>query len=552
MIPYQPRGAVAFGQESLYPLTLEEPTVGATMDAFIQEAYFGVGTGYADSVAESIELAKIEGTPIDEETFYNTYGQGRKYEAGMTYEAAQELVNYDNERKQSQEVIAGATNGAYIAGMTTGFAAGVFEPKNLAYGVGTSLLATPIIGGAVTGVKSLRRVQQLRRVSEMALVSRGSYGALTARGGAEGLVSAALMEPSNRYSADILQQDYTMADSLWNVATSAVLGAGLGAAPKFVQDKWAKFKGRTPDIITQEIDVATEQLITGQRVDVTPVERLEAGDIAAKPIAEKAAAVERVVRYTETPEFTSKMEGANPKMYKEGAPVRIYHGTNKVFDKLDADGERVIWGSDSPDTSNSYATSPEYSSVPRVDIFYSNMRNPLVVDAKGADWSQIEFNRKIMDSDEIAAYAKKKGYDGVIIENVVDDMNAEGRYGNTSYAIFKSENIIPAFGEGNIDTIASRLDAENKDALQKSAAEAVSPENDTAIDFDAARQIDEMVLEDNPEAEFKTYMDEVRQMRKDGLIDEAEFTSLQDAMDNLNEADLEAIHNELYACLTRG
>ena len=53
------------------------------------------------------------------------------------------------------------------------------------------------------------------------------------------------------------------------------------------------------------------------------------------------------------------------------------------------------------------------------------MENPLHVDAEGKPWSAMTFsllgsNRKTWKTRDIAAYAKKHGYDGVIIENVHD------------------------------------------------------------------------------------------------------------------------------------
>lgn len=53
---------------------------------------------------------------------------------------------------------------------------------------------------------------------------------------------------------------------------------------------------------------------------------------------------------------------------------------------------------------------------------YLNITNPLVVDAKGNDWENIKvpWQDEAMNSNELAEYAKEKGYDGLVIKNVYD------------------------------------------------------------------------------------------------------------------------------------
>ena len=51
---------------------------------------------------------------------------------------------------------------------------------------------------------------------------------------------------------------------------------------------------------------------------------------------------------------------------------------------------------------------------------FQNVKNPLTVDAKGKYWHSIEFEGTTRNTNEIAKIAKDRGYDGLIIKNVID------------------------------------------------------------------------------------------------------------------------------------
>lgn len=78
------------------------------------------------------------------------------------------------------------------------------------------------------------------------------------------------------------------------------------------------------------------------------------------------------------------------------------------------------------------------------------MNNPLVVDAKGRPWDEIDFVsdrgvKTVMNINELANYAKTvsklKGYDGLVVKNVRDTGGKSGKPGgftmSTSYAVFE-------------------------------------------------------------------------------------------------------------------
>lgn len=59
----------------------------------------------------------------------------------------------------------------------------------------------------------------------------------------------------------------------------------------------------------------------------------------------------------------------------------------------------------------------------RIYEVFLNIKKPLVIDCKGASYSYIMFNGQARDTYEWAAYAKAKGYDGVIFKNIRDGVD---------------------------------------------------------------------------------------------------------------------------------
>ena len=105
------------------------------------------------------------------------------------------------------------------------------------------------------------------------------------------------------------------------------------------------------------------------------------------------------------------------------------------------------------------------------------MENPLHVDAEGKPWSAMTFslpgsNRKTWKTRDIAAYAKKHGYDGVIIENVhdvganrIDDFENRPR---SVYIAFNSNQVksldpVTYDDAGGVVPLSERFDAGRRD-----------------------------------------------------------------------------------------
>jgi hypothetical protein len=74
---------------------------------------------------------------------------------------------------------------------------------------------------------------------------------------------------------------------------------------------------------------------------------------------------------------------------------------------------------------------------------YLSIKNPLVIDAKGEDWSEIPFNGGTIQIDDLAATARKKGYDGLIVQDVWDQAGD-----GDQYVAFKPTQIKSVFNQG--------------------------------------------------------------------------------------------------------
>lgn len=275
LVPRSPERVSQIGVE-LQQDMLASPTTSAVIGAFVDEALTGVGTLQADIEAGRVEEAGGRELTIDEYAESPYMRKGVPYYGGMTEGAAEILARRYDEKAEQREILSKASTAQTVAGFGAAFAAGIFEPKNLVAGVAVSA-ASGGLGVLATGANSARRLLQINRQT-------ARYKTLATRGFGEGLVAAAILEPSNRKSAKVLQEEYTAADSLWNIGLSAALGAGINVAPKFIADKWSAHKTRTADIVATELDAAMGQLSTGKAVDVRFVEALATQETIARAI----------------------------------------------------------------------------------------------------------------------------------------------------------------------------------------------------------------------------------------------------------------------------
>lgn len=158
-----------------------------------------------------------------------------------------------------------------------------------------------------------------------------------------------------------------------------------------------------------------------------------------------------------------------------GKPVVVYHARRGDFEAFDASksegksGDTGTFFSSSPSVAATYNTSSEHSLVPA----YLSLKKPFIVDFQGSNWNRggsqavvklpdgtdddllSYFNAasdEFVSTDDVARYAKINGYDGVIIQNVVDHGPA-GRF--STEEAFNPSNIYVSFAPTQIKSAIS-------------------------------------------------------------------------------------------------
>ena len=138
-------------------------------------------------------------------------------------------------------------------------------------------------------------------------------------------------------------------------------------------------------------------------------------------------------------EEARKYKSVEEFMEAQGQP--LYHGT-----KFDAKFERFIEGygkgfkergiffTDNIDVARAFTGDKEFENIKEA---YLDIKNPLIIDAKGAHWTKIEFEGKNIDIDSFAGIARKRGNDGVIVKNVSDVFTLTGN----TYIALKPDQI---------------------------------------------------------------------------------------------------------------
>lgn len=182
---------------------------------------------------------------------------------------------------------------------------------------------------------------------------------------------------------------------------------------------------------------------------------------------------------------------------ENGEPLVVYHGTtsdqetrvwnekNRTYDtdrkpftvfKRMVDGEKNsgFFFSNNQDNAGGYG----YNTYDT----YLNLRNPLVIDAKGANYTDVEHNGTRQDTYAWAEYAEKNRFDGVVFKNISDgvDFGALAKT-NTDYVAFSPSQIKSA--TDNVGT----FDTENADIRFRFVGELFDADGKPKMDVDSAR-----------------------------------------------------------------
>lgn len=197
---------------------------------------------------------------------------------------------------------------------------------------------------------------------------------------------------------------------------------------------------------------------TGVATRMVVIEKPE-GDESSAPMFSRGETA------TSTPAF-KKWFGDSKVVDAEGKPLVVYHGTRsedvnqfRDFAAEDFNEQPSFFFTDSADVASTYAEAdlPDGDS-PNVIPAYLAIDNPLVVDAKGASYRNIDFNGGSYTTDYIAEKAAQSGHDGVIIRNVRDDFSSsKSRKPSTLYIAFSPSQIKSVNNQGSFDPNDARI-----------------------------------------------------------------------------------------------
>lgn len=504
-----------FGQ-ALQEQTLYDPTTPAVTEAYVEEAAIGTQTAYADFQVYKRQKAMESGQKITAEEYKNNpelFSEGISWYDGMTVESAKIDKEFNDAARKRSQLIADASTGQDILGFAAGFAAGVFEPKNLAVGVGVSV-AAPILGSAGWLGNSARRVYQMRKSASLANKIKIGVG--------EGVVAAAIVEPSNRYSAKQLQQDYTMADSAFNIFTSAAFGAGvpvigniISKAGPFMRSKIDKFGGNAMDIAATELDLAATQLASGQKVNVSAVEASQLSKISSKSltkqfkIAQELGVIEKIPVNKEMPEILAIGE------------VKALHqewNLKGLSPKRAADlTEPKSWVVREKDTGKAV-------------VELTNKENV----------NKVNFEKY----DVVPAAEHLANLNGRSFAKVPTGVEERARQA--------------ALGDRTMRDVVASIEEQNANSVKNAGTETLNPENDSLIDYAFINEEDQrraalpQETDATRDAELANDEAEIRMMIEQEVLNEADLKEYNAALEALNDGKARKALETLKFCLLRG
>lgn len=199
-------------------------------------------------------------------------------DSGMREATFQSMVKRQYDRRAAEDAIQRGPQGlgAGIRGLGIEFARQAIDPINLAAAF------IPVVG----------EVRMAEMLAEAGAGWAARAGVFARVGAIEGAVGTAALEPAMHYMAGQLQEDYTMADSLLNIAFGGVIGGGLHVGVGTIKDWRAgraempagdvpnvlevKAKGEVPEMVAAlpretRIEIgraAIAQAIDGREIDV--------------------------------------------------------------------------------------------------------------------------------------------------------------------------------------------------------------------------------------------------------------------------------------------
>ena len=93
---------------------------------------------------------------------------------------------------------------------------------------------------------------------------------------------------------------------------------------------------------------------------------------------------------------------------------------------------------------------------------FVNNKNPLIIDGKGSNWNEIEYNGKIWSTRDLEIFAKNNNYDGLIINNIIDLGGRQSRvsmnYGSATVVVSYDPNQVKSINnQGTFSTTDNNI-----------------------------------------------------------------------------------------------
>jgi hypothetical protein len=182
------------------------------------------------------------------------------------------------------------------------------------------------------------------------------------------------------------------------------------------------------------------------------------GQLAVAAAREDGAMQARGGDQTDTQEF-KRWFGDSKVVDDEGRPLVVFHGTNEDFSTFErrTSTTKAYYFAADPAMASEYTNGQEGGNVLPV---YLSLRNPMVIDAKGAAFASIQAEDGTRTNERaLVKRAQAAGHDGLILRNVLDGAGPHGESVPTDvFVAFRPEQIKSAIGNrGTFDPFDSDI-----------------------------------------------------------------------------------------------
>jgi len=265
------------------------------------------------------------------------YGSENLYFTDPIYEGEANWMSKNKAKEAKREMALAYSSGSGVQSFTNGAAgllANVIDPLNIA----ASFI--PVAGQI--------------RAGSLAVGMRSVYAARAARGAVEGFVGQMVVEPIVYFGSQDQSENYTVEDSMVNMALAPVMGAGFHLGFGAIGDALAKWKGKgTPQGFLKDGEAL-------MRDTLAPDTQVAANAAAYSQVMEEGARItpEQVVsvdkRFVQQ-EITEKFD-SQYRVDKESPTISVKKG--KDF-QMEGVYDVVIKGSDGQETTHGIFRNPD-------------------------------------------------------------------------------------------------------------------------------------------------------------------------------------------------